>query len=155
VRKHRLSVYLEPDIMQALAAYADRRDRSLSLVAEAAIASFVTPDEAERQEAALAARLDRLTRAVERLERDQTITIETLALFVRHWLTVMPSLPEPHQEAARAKGGERYDAFLEALGRRLAQGSVFQREIAAEVDETRELDGGQAGGTPNSSRRRQ
>jgi predicted transcriptional regulator len=135
MRKHRLSVYLEPEIMRALAAYADRRDRSLSLVAEAAIASFVTPDEAERQEAAIAARLDRLSRAFERLERDQTIAIETLALLVRHWLTVMPSLPEPHQEAARAKGGERYDAFVEALGRRLAKGSVFKREIATDVDQ--------------------
>jgi len=134
VRKHRLSVYLEPDIMRALAAYADRRDRSLSLVAEAAIASFVTPDEAERQEAAIATRLDRLSRAMERLERDQTITIETLALFVRHWLTVMPSLPEPHQDAARAKGGERYDAFLEALGRRLAKGSPFRREVSTEIE---------------------
>jgi len=134
MRKHRLSVYLEPQIMRALATYAERRDRSLSLVAEAAIASFVTPDEADRQEAAIAARLDRLSRAVERLERDQTITIETLALFVRHWLTVMPSLPEPHQEAARAKGGERYDAFLEALGRRLAKGSVFRRELSDETE---------------------
>jgi len=134
MRKHRLSVYLEPEIMRALAAYAERRDRSLSLVAEAAIASFVTPDEAERQEAAISARLDRLSRAVERLERDQTIAVETLALFVRHWLTVMPSLPEPHQEAARAKGGERYDAFLEALGRRLAKGAPFQREVSTEIE---------------------
>lgn len=133
MKKQRLSVYVEPDILRTLIAYAERRDRSLSLVAEAAIASFVTPDEAERQEAALAVRLDRLSRAIERLERDHEITIETLALFVRHWLTVMPSLPEPHQEAARAKGGERYDAFVEALGRRLAKGSVFKREIA--VDE--------------------
>lgn len=133
MRKQRLSVYLEPEIMRTLAAYAEHRDRSLSLVAEAAIASFVTPDEAERQEAAIAARLDRLTRAVERLERDQTITIETLALFVRHWLTVMPSLPEPHQDAARAKGSERYDAFLEALGRRLAKGSPFRREVSSEI----------------------
>lgn len=133
MRKARLSVYLEPQIMKALEAYADRRDRSLSLVAEAAIASFITPDESERQEAALAARLDRLNRSQERLERDQTIALETLALFVRHWLTVMPSLPEPHQEVARAKGGERYDAFVEALGRRLAKGSVFRREIADEV----------------------
>lgn len=142
MRKHRLSVYLEPEIMRTLAAYAERRDRSLSLVAEAAIASFVTPDEAERQEAALAARLDRLTRAIERLERDQTITVETLALFVRHWLTVMPSLPEPHQEAARAKGGERYDAFVEALGRRLSKGPVFRREVTAEVESRMDTNGG-------------
>ena len=134
MRKARLSVYLEPAILDALTAYADRRDRSLSLVAEAAIASFVTPDASERLEAALSARLDRLNRTQDRLERDQTIALETLALFVRHWLTVMPSLPEPQRQAAQAKGGERYDAFVEALGRRLAKGSVFRREIAEELD---------------------
>ncbi len=134
MRKERLSVYLEPEIMKALVVYADRRDRSLSLVAEAAIASFVTPDETERQEAALTSRLDRLNRSQERLERDQSIALETLVLFVRHWLTVMPSPPDAHQEAARAKGGERYDAFVEALGRRLARGSVFRKEISEELD---------------------
>ena len=134
MRKARLSVYLEPAILDALTAYADRRDRSLSLVAEAAIASFVTPDASERLEAALSARLDRLNRTQDRLERDQTIALETLALFVRHWLTVMPSLPEPQRQAAQAMGGERYDAFVEALGRRLAKGSVFRREIAEELD---------------------
>lgn len=41
MRQARFSVYLEPAIMDALAEYADRRDRSLSLVAKAAIASFV------------------------------------------------------------------------------------------------------------------
>jgi hypothetical protein len=37
-KKQRLSVYLEPDVMKALAAHAARRDQSLSLIAEA----FVT-----------------------------------------------------------------------------------------------------------------
>ncbi len=128
-----ITVYLEPEIMDALVLYADRRDRSLSLVAEAAIASFVTPDEAERQEATLAARLDRLSRSQERVERDLAIAIETLALFVRHWLSVMPTLPEPHQEAARAKGAKRYAAFLEALGMRLNRDAAFRREIASEA----------------------
>ena len=36
-----LSVYLDPELMRALAAYADRRDKSRSLIAEAAIASFL------------------------------------------------------------------------------------------------------------------
>ena len=36
------STYLDPELMQALAAYADRRGKSRSLVAEAAIASFST-----------------------------------------------------------------------------------------------------------------
>ncbi len=46
---------------------------------------------------------------------------------------VMPSLPEAQRQAAQAKGGERYDAFVEALGRRLAKGSVFRHEIAEEL----------------------
>ena len=81
--KERLSVYLDPHVMRSLIDYADRRGESKSLVAEAAIASFLSPDAAERQEATLARRLDRLARQMERLERDVGITVETLALFVR------------------------------------------------------------------------
>ncbi|MCR1298142.1 hypothetical protein [Enterobacter kobei] len=61
-KKQRLSVYLEPDVMKALAAHAARRDQSLSLIAEAGIASFLSPDAAERQEAATTKRLDQLGR---------------------------------------------------------------------------------------------
>lgn len=61
-KKQRLSVYLEPDVMKALAAHAARRDQSLSLIAEAGIASFLSPDAAERQEAATTKRLDQLDR---------------------------------------------------------------------------------------------
>ena len=61
-KKHRLSVYLDPDIMTSLVDYAARRDHSRSLVAEAAIASFLSPDAAERQEAATTKRLDQIDR---------------------------------------------------------------------------------------------
>ena len=64
--KERLSVYLDPHVMRSLIDYADRRGKSKSLVAEAAIASFLSPDAAERQEATLARRLDRLVRLLER-----------------------------------------------------------------------------------------
>ena len=47
-KKQRLSVYLEPDVMKALAAHAARRDQSLSLIAEAGIASFLSLDAVER-----------------------------------------------------------------------------------------------------------
>ncbi|WP_235890984.1 CopG family transcriptional regulator [Pararhizobium mangrovi] len=119
--------------MQALADYAGRRERSLSLVAEAAIASFLSPDTAERQEAAMAKRIDQLDRKLQRLERDVGIGVETLALFVRFWLATTPQLPEPAQSAAKAKGAERYDAFLEALGRRLANGATLSRDISQDV----------------------
>ena len=38
------------------------------------------------------------------MERDQNIQIETLALFIRYFLTVSTPVPEAHQDAARAQG---------------------------------------------------
>lgn len=132
-KKQRLSVYLDPDVMKALAAYAARRDQSRSLVAEAAIASFLSPDAVERQEAATTKRLDQLDRRMTRMERDLGISVEMLAVFVRFWLTTNPPLPEPAQAAARAQAGERYDAFVAALGRRLAKGPKVREEIPEDV----------------------
>lgn len=128
-KKARLSVYLDPDLMRLLADFADRRGQSRSLVAEAAIASFLSPDADERQEAALAKRLDRIDRSIQRLERDVGINNEAFALFIRAWLTSTAPLPEATQAAARAKGGERYDKFMEALGRRLAKGPRLRQEL--------------------------
>jgi hypothetical protein len=138
--KERLSVYLDPHVMRSLIDYADRRGKSKSLVAEAAIASFLSPDAAERQEATLARRLDRLVRQTERLERDVGIAVETLALFVRFWLAATPALPEQAQAAARAKGAERYYAFIEALGRRIAKGPTLLREVSVDVAAAGESD---------------
>jgi hypothetical protein len=49
---------------------------------------------------------------LERLERNDTVTLETIALFIRFWLTSTPALPEHLSPAARAKGAERYDRFV-------------------------------------------
>lgn len=133
-KKQRLSVYLEPDVMKALANHAARRGHSLSLVAEAGIASFLSPDAAERQEAAISKRLDQLDRRMTRMERDVGISVETLAIFVRFWLNTTPALPEPAAQAARAKGAERYEAFVTALGRRLASGTRLRQEISEEIE---------------------
>ncbi len=132
-RKQRLSVYLEPAVMKRLVEHAARRDQSRSLIAEAAIESFLSPDAAERQEAAFTKRLDQIDRRMSRLERDVGISVETLAVFVRFWLSITPALPEPAAQAARAKTGERYDAFVTALGRRLAKGPQLRQEIAEDV----------------------
>jgi hypothetical protein len=74
-----------------------------------------------------------LTRQVERLERHLTISNEALALFVRFWLTVTPPLPDTAQPAAQAKGRERYEGFVEALGRRLAKGQSLAQEISQDI----------------------
>ena len=133
-----LSTYLDPKLADSLETYAARRKVSKSVVAEAAIASFLSPDSAERDEAVLARRFDRLSRQVERLERDSTISIEMLALFVRSWLAATPVLPEPEPTAAEIKGRERFERFVRALGQRLASGRSLAREVSEDVTRTQE-----------------
>lgn len=106
-RKQRLSVYLDPAVMNRLVDHAARRDQSRSLIAEAAIESFLSPDAAERQEAAITKRLDQFDRRMVRLERDVAISVEMLAVFVRFWLSTTPALPEAAAQAVRAKTAER------------------------------------------------
>jgi hypothetical protein len=77
-------------------------------------------------------RLDQIDRRLNRMERDFGISVETLAVFGRFWLTTTPQLPEPAQVAARARSGKRYDAFVAAFGRRLAQGPKLRSEIPAD-----------------------
>ncbi len=132
--KTRLSVYLDPELMTTLAHYADRRGQYRSLIAEAALAAFLSPDDDERREAAMTKRLDQLDRRMLRLERDVGISVEMMALFVRAWLSATPLLPEQERTDARAKGGERYDAFVEALGRRLARGPKLRQEISEDIE---------------------
>jgi predicted transcriptional regulator len=134
MKKARLSVYVDPDMMAQLTELADRKQQPKSLIAEAAITSFLTPDDADRREAAVSRRLDLLKRQGDRLERDLWIAAETLALFIRFWLTVTPPLPESAQAAAQAKGRERFEAFLETLGRRLGKGQSVVREVSLDLD---------------------
>lgn len=118
MKKARLSVYLDKPVLDALSLFATRRQQSLSLVAEAAILAFVSPDQSGD---ALVRRMNRLDRVLQKLERDSAITSEALLVFVWTWLLATPALPEISQAAARASATERYDAFMETLGRRLAK----------------------------------
>ena len=62
-----------------------------------------------------------MSRQLGRIERDQKILLESLALFVRHQLTVTVPLPES-DKAAQAVGRERFARFVDQVGRQVASG---------------------------------
>ena len=132
---------LPPELAVELADYANRKRVPQALVVESALTSFLSPDNFERMEGALGRRLDRLTRQVERLERHIAISNEALALFVRFWLTATPPLPDTAQSAAQAKGRERYEGFVEALGRRIARGQSLAHEITQDISSSKDPGG--------------
>jgi predicted transcriptional regulator len=127
---------LPRDLATKLANYAAQKHVPQALVVETALASHLSPDGADRLEAALARRLDRMTRQIDRLERHVTISNEALAVFVRFWLTSTPPLPDTALAAAQSKGRERYEGFVEALGRRLTRGRKLADEVILDVDAT-------------------
>lgn len=131
--RNRLNLTLPIEMIVRINELSERKRISRSAIVEAAIASFLSPDAADRREAAFTRRMDRLSRQAQRIERDLGITAETLALFVRFWLTVTPPLPAETQAAAQIKGKERYEGFVETLGRRLQKGQSFLREIPEDV----------------------
>ena len=128
----RLNLSLPVEMIGRINGLASRKRVTRSALVEAAVESFLSPDHADMQEAALTRRLDRLSRQVARLERDQRITTETLALFVRFWLTVTPPIPPEDQASAQAKGRERFEGFVETLGKRVQQGRGFTDELVGD-----------------------
>lgn len=129
----RMNVYFAPDLLKQVEALALRRNVSKSAVIEAAVASFLSGDTTERLEAAMSRRLDRLSRQIDGLDEDFAVLGETLALFIHFWLTVTPPLPDSAKGSARAKGNERFEGFLLALGRKLATGDRFLKELSRDM----------------------
>lgn len=140
--RHRMNVYFSNEAHNQIADKAARSRMSRSAVVEAAVTSYFSPDGADRREAAFTRRLDRLSRQVMRLERNIGVTAETLALFIRFWLTITPPLHPDEQASAQAKGRERFEGFVDALARRLQSGDSFLTEVPGD-DEGQAHDAGQ------------
>jgi predicted transcriptional regulator len=129
----RLNIFIEPEHAKRLDQVAAHKGVSKSAVIAAALASFLSPDGEDQREAAIAKRLDRLSRQFDRLERDQNVLIETTALYVRYFLTVSLPVPEGQQEVARAQGRARYVQFIEQLARHIQRGRSLAREVHQDI----------------------
>ncbi len=146
----RLNIFIEPDHAKRLEQVAAHKGVSKSAVVAAALASFLSPDGEDQREAAIAKRLDRLSRQFDRLERDQNVLIETTALYVRYFLTVSIPVPEGQQEAARAQGRGRYMQFIEQLARHIQRGRSLVREVHEDIGSAEAAEPMQAGAQAGS-----
>ncbi|PTD19575.1 CopG family transcriptional regulator [Sphingomonas fennica] len=128
------SIRLRSDLARRLADHASARRASQTAVIEAALESFLSPDASDRLEAALARRLDRLNRDLARLEWHVELSNETLALFIRNWLSAAPASPNGSDQVARAQARERWERFVVMLNRRMEHGPRLMRELSGEHD---------------------
>jgi hypothetical protein len=122
-------VYLPRDLAREIDRRAAANRLSKSEVIRAAIAIAFSPDAADQMEAALGRRLDRMSRQIERLERDVTIGVEILGVFTRAWFTATPPVPEAGRAAAEALGKARQERMIEEVARRYAAGRSITKEV--------------------------
>ncbi|NKC04340.1 CopG family transcriptional regulator [Shinella sumterensis] len=130
----RMNVYFDPELLSQVEALSLRRQVSKSAIVEAAVASFLSGDTSDRLEAAMSRRLDKIGRQIGTLDEDLAVLGETLSLFVHFWLTMTPPLPDSAKQSARIKGNERFEGFMQNLGRRLATGDRFLKELSRDMD---------------------
>jgi predicted transcriptional regulator len=146
----RLNIFIEPEHAKRLDQVAAHKGVSKSAVIAAALASFLSPDGDDQREAAIAKRLDRLSRQFDRLARDQNVLIETTALYVRYFLTVSLPVPEGQQEAARAHGRARYTQFIQQLAHHIQRGRSLVREVYEDIAPAESGEPAQAGAQAGS-----
>lgn len=135
--KPRINVYLEDHVNAQLALLSKRPGINKSRIVNDALDKFFNPEQDTETGTALIRRLDRMSNSMERLDRNQSIELETLALFIRYFLTITPPLTEADQAAAHALGRERFEAFVAQVGRRLAQDKNLLSEVLESIADTR------------------
>lgn len=124
---------LDAELVRLVAERAQQRRLTRTEIVEAALASLLTPDHDERIEAMVTRRLDRMSRQLDRIEWQGELGNETLALLVRHWLTNSAPLPDTALPAAQASGKRRWEAFVDALARRMDGGARLAAELSREI----------------------
>lgn len=131
--KPRHHLYLDDSLSEQLEALAAKPGSSKSAIVAAALRAYLTHRGARELDDLLKVRLDRISRQLNRIERDQQIVLESLALFIHYQLTVTAPLPKLEQKAARAVGQERFDRFVQQVGRRLAVGQSITQDVLAHI----------------------
>ncbi|MEL6729243.1 MAG: CopG family transcriptional regulator [Pseudomonadota bacterium] len=138
--KPRINIYLSEQNFARLHAAAGRPGKTLSGIIDEALDDYFNGARQDERESAMLRRLDRMTRQFNRIEQKNVVNGEALALYIRYFLMVTPHLPSDQIDAARAKGDQHFDQFLEQLGRDLQSGKrLLQRAVDDVIAEQAEF----------------
>jgi hypothetical protein len=131
--KKRYTLYLSRPLARKFDEIAKLRNGAKSALVEEALKANLEPQQHPGIEEGLARRLNDLNKAITAVGRDVVVATETLALFVRYFLTITPPLPQSEQEPARLLGKERIQVFLDEVGRRVAEGQRHASEVLGTI----------------------
>lgn len=125
--KVRHQLFLPKPLSDRLEVLAAKPGASKSAILADAVAAWLDRRGGSELDDRFGLRLDRLSAALARLERDSHITLESLALFIRFELAIQAPLAEDDL-SGRALGRARFEAFVKQVARHVASG---RRSLAA------------------------
>lgn len=120
-QKVRHQLFLPKPVSDRLEALAAKPGATKSAILTDAITAWLNRRGASELEERFAIRLDRMTQAIGRVDRDTHVILETLALFIRFELSIQAPLAE-NDQAGRALAAKRFEAFVNQVGRHVASG---------------------------------
>lgn len=128
--KRRHEFNLDEDISERLAVLASKPGASKSAIMIEALRAYLDRRGANELDERFKARLEKLSTQLGRIERDQQIVAETLALLAR--FQVMATAPfSDSDRAARSIAQERFRTFLEQVSRRVTSGRSLIEDVLA------------------------
>ena len=132
--KTRHQFYLPDDLSEKLDALAAEPGSSKTAIMTDAFRAWLERRGATELDERFGVRLDRLSSADEQLARKLDFVAEALGTFVQHQLTLSAHQP-PFDTETGQLGLQRYRAFVEMVGRRLARSdqSAIVAAIAGEA----------------------
>ena len=117
----RYQLFLPAELARRFEELASGPGATKSSILVAALRAFLERRDASELDQKFGLRLDRISRQLERIERNGHVELESLALFVRYMLSVSAPLAED-DEVARAIGRDRFAAFVARVGQQLSSG---------------------------------
>lgn len=129
--KPRHHLYFDEVLTAQLEALAAKPGASKSAIVSNALRAYLARRGAKELDDLLKVRLDRFNAQLNRIERDQQILLETLALFIRQHFMATPPLPEGDEGAARAVAEARFQAFITEVGRQIGVPRTGTRDTFA------------------------
>lgn len=109
-RQVRHQLFITRELSERLTALAAKPGATKSSILAEALDAWLSRKGASELQQTFGTRLDAMTRALARIERNSQIEIEILALLVRYLLASVPPVAEG-DDVGRAQGRERFEWF--------------------------------------------
>lgn len=114
----KITIWVDKDVAVKVKEEAKQRNVTQQAVIESTLFDRYSQESEVARDELLMRRLSRIDNSIKKVEKQQELSAEAFALFMRMWLTSTNEVPEADRERAVQNGKVRYDRYLDRLAKR-------------------------------------